>query len=91
MSRSDEEFDNIPQCLMLNITGRIGAPEASRWLDFFEEKGRWPSVEDVYRMRYNRGDNLKTMPFMYFRKFVLQDLALSDFEKENLFLEFKNL
>lgn len=82
---TEDLLQQIPLELQLNIH-RIGKPEASRWVEYYQQEGVWPTTEQAYKIRYERGD-LREIPFRYFRKFVLHDLNLSDFEKENLFLE----
>lgn len=85
----DEMLKQVPMELQLNIH-KIGRLEASRWVEYYKLNGLWPTTEQAYKTRYERGD-LREIPFKYFRKFVLQDLNLSDFEKENLFLEKREL
>ncbi len=82
---AEDLLQSIPIELQLNIL-KIRPLEASRWVEYYKLNGLWPTIEQVYKIRYERGD-LKEIPFKYFRKFVLQDLNLSDFDKENLFLE----
>lgn len=80
----DEMLKQVPIELQLNLH-KIGRSEVARWVDYYKDNGVWPTTEQAYKSRYEIGE-IRDMPFPYFRKFVLQDLNLSDFEKENLFL-----
>lgn len=77
---SEKEFTELLP-LELKLIFRIGVTEASTWYEHFKSKGVWPTVQEVYFMRYLKGDH-KGVPFPILRKFIMQDAGLTPEDKE---------